>query len=130
VSGPPERGWEAVDHAEERLRERAVARQRSETRRRRRRSGAAWILRVGLPLLGAAAVLATLQSAGGDLSRWTPATAAAIVAGELLVPALATGLTARHEPPFEAALWALVALAAEVALVFGVGFEVLGLGPR
>jgi hypothetical protein len=130
VSGPSERGWEAVDHAEERLQERAVTRQRADARRRRRRSGAAWILRIGLPLLGAAAVLATIQSGNGDLSRWTARTAAAIVAAELLVPAILTGWTARRSSWFEAVLWVLVALAAEVALVFGVGFALLDLGPQ
>jgi hypothetical protein len=129
VSGPSERGWEAVDHAEQRLQERAAARQRTDVRRRRRRSGTAWILRIGLPLLGAAAVLATLQSGDGDLGRWPAATAAAIVGAEMLVPALIVGFTARHESWFEAVLWFLVALAAEVALVFGVGFAALGLGP-
>lgn len=104
-----------------------MARQRSEVRRRRRRSGAAWILRIGLPLLGAAAVLVTFQAAGGDLSRWTPGGAATIVGAELLVPAVGTGLTARG---VEGVLWALVALAAEVALVFGAGFQLLGLGPQ
>jgi hypothetical protein len=129
VSGPSERGWEAVDHAEERLQERATARQRTDVRRRRRRSGAAWILRIGLPLLGAAAVLATLQSGDGTLGRWSAGTAAAIVAAELLVPAVVVGATARRSSFVEAVLWFLVALAAEVALVFGVGFAALGLGP-
>lgn len=129
MSGPSERGWEAVDHAEERLQERAAARQRTDVRRRRRRSGAAWFLRIALPLLGAAAVLATLESGDGTLDRWTPATAAAIVAAELLVPAVAVGLTARRSSWFEVVLWSLVALAAEVALIFGVGFALLGLGP-
>ena len=130
MSGPSERGWEAVDHAEERLQERATARQRTDTRRRRRRSGVAWILRIGLPLLGAAAVLATFERGDGDLSEWPARTAAAIVAAELLVPAVLTGWTARRSSWAEAVLWALVALAAEVALVFGVGFGLLGLGPR
>jgi hypothetical protein len=130
VSGPSERGWEAVDHAEERLEERAAARQRVDARRRRRRSAAAWILRIGLPLLGAAAVLATFSAAGGDLSRWSATTAALIVGAEVVIPALLAGLTARHASVVEAILWALVALAAEVALVFGIGFALLGLGPR
>jgi hypothetical protein len=56
--------------------------------------------------------------------------AAAIVGAELLVPAVATGLTARDQSILEAVLWTLVALAAEVALVFGVGFGLLGLGPK
>jgi len=128
VSGPSERGWEAVDHAEQRLQERAAARQRTDVRRRRRRSGAAWSLRIALPLLGAAAVLATLESGDGDLGRWSAGTAALIVAAELVVPAVAVGLTARRSP-VEALLWFLVALAAEVALVFGVGFALLDLGP-
>jgi hypothetical protein len=129
VSGPSERGWEAVDHAEQRLQERAAARQRTDVRRRRRRSGVAWFLRIGLPLLGAAAVLATLESGDGTLDRWSPSVGAAIVACELLLPAVAVGLTARHSSWFEAILWTAVALAAEVALVFGVGFGLLGLGP-
>jgi len=129
VSGPSERGWEAVDHAEERLQERAAARQRTDVRRRRRRSGAAWFTRIALPLLGAAAVLATLESGDGTLDRFTPATAAAIVALELVVPAIVVGLTARRSSWLEVVLWSLVALAAEVALIFGVGFALLGLGP-
>jgi hypothetical protein len=130
VSGPSERGWEAVDHAEERLQERAAARQRVDARRRRRRSGAAWILRIGLPLLGAAAVLATLQARGGDLGDWPAATAAAVVALELALPALVVGIVcARRYSWAEGVLWALIVVAAEIALVFGVGLLVLGLGP-
>jgi hypothetical protein len=130
VSGPSERGWEAVDHAEERLEQRAQARQRAEARRQRRRGGAAWILRIGLPLLGAAAVLATLESRGGDLSGWPAATAAAIVALELALPAIVVGsVSARRDSWAEGVLWALVVVAAEVALVFGVGLLALGLGP-
>jgi hypothetical protein len=123
-------GWEAVDHAEARLRERATARQRVEDRRRRRRSSVAWILRIGLPLLGAAAVLATLQSRGGDLSGWTATTAAAVLGAAALVPAVLTGITARHDGVPTAILWALIALAAEVVLVFGAGFGLLRLGPH
>jgi hypothetical protein len=52
------------------------------------------------------------------------------VGAEVVVPALLAGLTARHASVVEAILWALVALAAEVALVFGIGFALLGLGPR
>jgi hypothetical protein len=130
VSSPSERGWEAVDHAEERLQERAEARQRAEARRRRRLSGATWILRIGLPLVGAAAVLFTLESGGGDLSDWSAGTAGAIVAAELLVPALVLGaMAARRDSWPEAVLWTLVVLAAEVALVVGVGILLLGLGP-
>jgi hypothetical protein len=130
VSGPSERGWEAVDHAEERLEQRAQARQRAEARRQRRWGGAAWILRIGLPLLGAAAVLATLQARGGDLGDWPAATAGAVVALELALPALVVGIVcARRYSWAEGVLWALIVVAAEIALVFGVGLLVLGLGP-
>jgi hypothetical protein len=130
VSGPEARGWEAVEHADERLRERAAARQREEDRRRRRRSWTAWILRIALPVLGAAAVLATLESAGGDLGGWSAAAAAAVLAAELVVPAVLAGVTARGEGWAVALLWALVSLAAAVALAVGVGLVALGLGPR
>jgi hypothetical protein len=130
VNGPRARGWEAVEHADERSRERAAARQRDEDRRRRRRGWTVWVLRIALPILGAAAVLATLESRGGDLAGWTAAAAAALPAAELIVPAVLAGLTARDEGWAVALLWALVTLAAAVALIFGVGFLALGLGPR
>jgi hypothetical protein len=129
VSGPPSRGWEAVDHADERLRVRATARQRDGDRRRRRRRWTAWTLRILLPVLGAAAVLAAFDAAGGDLRRWSAAAAVAGPALALLLPAAGVGLTARGEGAVTVVLWALVALAAEVALVFGAGFGLLGLGP-
>jgi hypothetical protein len=90
----------------------------------------AWILRIALPMLGAAVVLATLESRGGDLAGWTAATAAAVPAAELAVPAVLAGLTARGEGWAVALLWALVTLAAELTLTVGVGFLALGLGPR
>jgi cytochrome bd-type quinol oxidase subunit 2 len=130
VSGPNARGWEAVEHADERLRERAAARQRDGDRRRRRRGWMVWILRISLPILGAAAVLATLESRGGDLAGWSATTAAALLAAELIVPAVLAGLTARDEGWAIAVLWALVTVAATVVLTFGAGFEALGLGPR
>jgi hypothetical protein len=118
-----------VEHAEARVRERAVARQRAADRRRRRRSGAVWALRVLLPLLGAAAVLAAFEQAGGDLGDWSPAAAVAIPVALLLVPAVISAALARPEGIPMALLWLLVTLAAEVALVFCVGFVALGLGP-
>jgi putative Mn2+ efflux pump MntP len=130
VSGPPSRGWEAVDHAEDRLRERATARQRDGDLRRRRRRWTAWALRVLLPILGAAAVLAGLDAAGGDLRGWSATAAVAGPALALLLPAVAVGLTARRDGVVLIVLWTLVGLAAEFVLVFGAGFGLLGLGPR
>jgi hypothetical protein len=130
MEGPPARGWEAVEHAEARVRERAVARQRSADRRRRRRSATAWILRILLPVLGAAAVLALLQHEGGDLRRLSPAAAVGIPLALLVVPALISGRLARDHGRAEMVLWPLVTLAAELALVFGAGLALLGLGPE
>jgi hypothetical protein len=118
-----------VEHAEARVRERAVARQRAADRRRRRWSWTVWVLRLALPFLGAGAVTAAVERAGGDLGAWTPTAAVAIPAALLAIPALVSALLARREGVVLAALWALVTLAAEVALVFGVAFVALGLGP-
>jgi hypothetical protein len=129
VSESRTRGWEAVDFAEERLRQRAILRERTSERRRRRRGAAVWALRVLLPLLGAAAVVAVLERAGGDLRRWSLTAAVAALLAAVLLPALASAWLARRDSLAEAVLWALVTLAAEVALVFGVGLLALGLGP-
>jgi hypothetical protein len=120
VSDPSARGWEAVDHAEERLQTRAAARQRAADRRRRRRGWVVWALRALLPLAGAAGALAVLEG-----SRRSAGVLAAIV----LVPAVVAGALARRDGALEALLWALVTLAAEIALVFAVGLVALGLGP-
>ncbi len=130
MSDQPARGWEAVEHAEERLRTRAQARQRAADRRRRRRGGAAWALRLLLPLAGAAGVLALLQGSGGDLSDLSPSAAVVLPAAILVAPALAAGATARRAGALEAVLWALVTLAAELALALALGLVALGLGPR
>jgi hypothetical protein len=130
VSDPSARGWEAVDHAEERLRTRAQARRRAADRRRRRWCGIAWALRVLLPLAGAAGALALLEGAGGDLRDLSAPAAAVLPAAILLVPALVAGAIARRDGALEAVLWALVTLAAELALLFAVGLVALGLGPR
>ncbi len=110
-----------MEHAETRVRERAMARQRAADRRRRRRSGTVWALRVLLPCLGAAAALAILHARGVPV---------ALLAAALLVPALVSGWLARHDGIADAILWTLVTLAAELALAFAVGLDLLGLAPR
>jgi cytochrome bd-type quinol oxidase subunit 2 len=130
MSETPARGWDAVEHAEERLQTRAMARERAAQRRRRARGGVVWTLRVLLPIAGAAAVLAVLQDAGGDLARWSQPKAIAVPAAILVVPALVSAVLARRDGPGEALLWGLVTLAAELALVFAVGLVALGLGPN
>jgi hypothetical protein len=88
-----------------------------------------WVLRILLPFLGAAAVLAALEQAGGDLGDWSSAAAVAIPVAILLVPAVVSGVLARRDGIPLAILWFLVTLAAELALVFCVGLVALGLGP-
>jgi hypothetical protein len=45
------------------------------------------------------------------------------------VPALVSGWIGRRHGRLDAVLWALVTLAVEIALVFGVAFALLDLGP-
>ncbi len=52
-----------------------------------------------------------------------------VVAGCLLVPALLSAWVGRRHGRLDAVLWGLVTLAVELALVFGLGFAVLDLGP-
>jgi hypothetical protein len=87
------------------------------------------ILRVVLPVLGAAAVLIAFTAAGGDLGDWPTAAAVAVPVAAVLVPAVVAALLARRDGAFDAVLWGLLTVAAEVVLVFGVGFGLLGLGP-
>ena len=81
-----------------------------------------------MPLLGAAVVLAAFERGGGDLRDWTEGTTIAVLAAAAVVAALIVAWTARPRV-LEMILWALVTIAAEVALVFGAGFELLDLGP-
>jgi hypothetical protein len=120
MDGPSARGWEAVEGAETRVRDRATARQRAADRRERRRSWTVWALRVLLPVLGAAAVLLVLQR-----RDWSTIAAAAALA----VPAVVSAWLARRDGVADTILWLLVTLAAELALVFAVGLALLGLGP-
>jgi hypothetical protein len=84
---------------------------------------------VPLPAIGAGALLAIIDGQGGDLRDLSDSAAAALVAGCLLVPALLSGWVGRRHGRLDAVLWALVTLAVELALVFGLGFAVLDLGP-
>ena len=70
-----------------------------------------------------------IEQAGGDLSGWPLSRAVAAVAAAFLVPAALSAWLARHDGVVLALLWALVCAAAQLALVVGVGFVLLGLGP-
>jgi hypothetical protein len=122
---------DAVEAAEVRLQSRSLERRRQIERRDRRRRWLPWLLcPLPLPALGAAALVLMLRSAGGDLRDWPAASAALAVAACLAVPALASAWIGRRHGRLDAVLWAGVTLAVEIALVFGVAFVALDLGPE
>ena len=120
----------AVEDAEVRLESRSRERQEKGARRDRRRRLAPWLIcLVPLPALGAGLLLAIIDGSGGDLRELSTASTVAVIASCLLVPALLSGWVGRRHGRVDAVLWALVTLAIELALVFGLGFAVLDLGP-
>jgi cytochrome bd-type quinol oxidase subunit 2 len=90
------------------------------------RRGIAGVL---LPVLGAAAVVALIEREGGDLGAWKTWQAVAALAGLFAVPAALVAWFARRGGAAEAVVWAVVCVGVQVALVFGVGFTALDLGP-
>ena len=121
---------QAVENAEVRLESRSRTRRAMIERRDRRRRLLPWLLcLLPLPLLGAAAMLAVLRSAGGDLRGWPASTAALAIAACVILPALASGWVGRRHGRLDAVLWALVTAALVLALAFGAGFVLLDLGP-
>src|SRR3954453_23011538 len=93
-----------------------------------RRGWLAWLLGpVVLPALGAGGVAALVENA--TLDGVPQGRAAAALGAAVVVPALAAAWVARRGGLVEAILWALACVGVEVALVFGVGFLALGLGP-
>ena len=123
--------WETVDQAERRLEERAAQRARARERRsvRSRRRPMVLALAV-LPVAGAAVLLALLELEGGDLGSWQRGWASAALAAAFAWPAAASALAARRRPLVERVAWPVVCVLAQVALTVGVGFVLLGLGPR
>ena len=118
----------AVEDAEVGLR--SQERQAWRERRKRRRRLTPWLIcLVPLPAAGAGLLLAIIDGQGGDLGELSTASSVAVIAGCLLVPALLSGWVGRRHGGLDAVLWALVTLAIELALVFGLGFAVLDLGP-
>lgn len=119
--------WEAT---EERLAAHSDERRGRLARRDRRRSVLPWLLApLVFPALGAAALLALVEREGGDLSGWSTGRAAAVVAAAFAVPALLSVWFARRHGVVEALAWAFVCVGVQLALVVGVGFLALGLGP-
>lgn len=128
---------EEVELAERRLDERSAARvgerarilaRRERHERWRREYGpAARVL--GLGALGALVLLATVQTAGGDLSGIPNGLATLIVAVELLAPPVVAGRLVRAEGWPYAVATGVCVFAIELVLVFLVGFLLLGFGP-
>ena len=119
--------WEAT---EERLAAHSDERRGQLARRDRRRSVLPWLLAPLLfPLVGAAAVLALVESEGGDFAGWSTGQAAAALIALFVVPAAASAWFSRRQGWGEAIAWTLVCLGVQLALVVGVGFVALGFGP-
>jgi len=119
--------WEAT---EERLVARSDERRSRLARRDRRRRLLPWLLApVVFPALGAVAVLVVIEQAGGDFADWSTREAAAALVALFLVPAIASAWVARRLGWVEAIAWAFASVGVQLALVVGVGFLALGLGP-
>ena len=89
-----------------------------------------WLLAgVVLPLVGAAAVVGLIEAAGGDLGDWETWQAVAALAAAVVVPAVVSAWLVWRGGALQAVAWAIVCAGLQVALVFGVGFVALGLGP-
>ena len=80
-----------------------------------------------LPALGATAVVALVEAV--DLDTWASWQAGAALAALFAVPALLSAIVARRFGVVEALAWALACIGVQLAVVFGVGFLALGLGP-
>jgi hypothetical protein len=100
----------------------------AEGAREARRGWVPWLLApLVLPALGAAAVVALVEAV--DLDSWAVWQAAVVLGALFVVPAGLAALVARRFGVAEAIAWALACVGVELALVFGVGFLALGLGP-
>jgi cation transport ATPase len=123
--------WEAIERAEQRLEAHSVERRSARERRERRRRLWPWVLApLVLPAIGAAALLAIVEGEGGDLGSWPTGRAIAVVAACFALPAVLAAWSARRHGVAEMLAWAVVSAGAQVAMVVGIGFLALGLGPE
>jgi cation transport ATPase len=117
--------------AQTRIAARNRERDRQSERRARRERILLWLCApLLLPAAGAAAALAILDRAGGDLSGWSSASVALVSAAVFLLPAALSAWLARRRGRVEPLGWAAITLFAEIALVFWVGLLALDLGPQ
>ena len=87
------------------------------------------VVPVLLAAVGAAALVALLEAAGGDFGAWPTWQAIAVPAAAFAVPALLSAAVTWRYGWLQALLWAVVCAAVQFALVFGVGFLALDYGP-
>ena len=125
----------AVELAEERLDERARARAQARARRERRRELAGGSLELAtlvLPLAaGATALLVILVTlSGGDLSGWTRPLAYVVALLVFVAPPALAARSWRGRGRWEAGAAAAATLGAQLILIFGVAFALLGFGPH
>jgi hypothetical protein len=94
----------------------------------RRRGWVPWLLApIVFPAVGAAVIVVLTDQA--DLDSWPVWQVVAALGAALLIPAALSAFVARRFGVAEAIAWALACIGVEVALVFGVGFLAMGLGP-
>ena len=100
----------------------------AEGAREAQRAWLPWLLApLVLPAVGAAVIVALVD--GADLDRWELWQVVAALGAAVVVPAALSAWIARRHGVVEAIAWALACVGVETALVFGVGFLALGLGP-
>jgi hypothetical protein len=116
--------------ARTRIEARNRERERKAARRDRRERILLWLLApLLLPAAGAAAAIAVLDAEGGDLSGWSTGSVVLVALAVFGAPAVLTAWLARRRGRVEPVAWALITVAAEVALLFWVGLVWLGYGP-
>jgi cation transport ATPase len=117
--------------AQTRIAARNRERDRKAEKRARRERILLWLCApLLLPAAGAAAAVAILDRAGGDLSGWSSGSVALVTAAVFGVPAALSAWLARRRGRLEPLGWAAITLLAQIALVFWVGLVALGYGPE
>lgn len=117
--------------AQTRIAARNRERERKAAKRARRERILLWLCApLLLPAAGAAAAVAILDHAGGDLSGWSSGSVVLVTAAVFGLPAALSAWLARRRGRLEPLAWAAITLLAQIALVFWVGLVALDLGPK
>jgi cation transport ATPase len=117
--------------AQTRIAARNRERDRKAEKRARRERILLWLFApLLLPAAGAAAAVAILDRAGGDLGGWPSGSVALVTVVVFGLPAALSVWLARRRGRIEPLGWAAITLFAQIALVFWVGLVLLGYGPE